>query len=186
MALWNKLRDTGAVLAIAAAPALLAASSASAATYHFVYTAPGISASGLLTTSGVPQTNPWPCPTCNNGVGDLVTAISGMRNGVAITGLVAPGGIFGNDNHIYTSPPYLDWGDLGFSIGGVNYNVFQGNFGGHPGYFEASTLTGCCYSTPISFSLTAVPEPASWALMLVGFAGLGAAIRARPRQAVAA
>ncbi|HEX4180901.1 MAG TPA: PEPxxWA-CTERM sorting domain-containing protein [Caulobacteraceae bacterium] len=34
-------------------------------------------------------------------------------------------------------------------------------------------------------SLTAVPEPATWAFMLVGFGGMGAAIRSRRRQAAA-
>jgi hypothetical protein len=42
---------------------------------------------------------------------------------------------------------------------------------------------------PVSFldgvSLTAVPEPAAWALMLLGFTGLGAAIRRRRRLAAA-
>jgi hypothetical protein len=37
-----------------------------------------------------------------------------------------------------------------------------------------------------SVSLTAVPEPATWAVMLVGFGGIGAAIRTRRRQAATA
>lgn len=37
----------------------------------------------------------------------------------------------------------------------------------------------------LSYSAAGVPEPATWAIMLVGFAGLGAAVRAR-RTAVAA
>jgi hypothetical protein len=36
-----------------------------------------------------------------------------------------------------------------------------------------------------SFSSGAVPEPATWAMMLVGFAGLGAALRRRPAIAAA-
>jgi hypothetical protein len=35
-------------------------------------------------------------------------------------------------------------------------------------------------------SLTAVPEPATWAVMLVGFGGIGASIRARRKQVAAA
>jgi hypothetical protein len=35
-------------------------------------------------------------------------------------------------------------------------------------------------------SLTAVPEPATWAMMLVGFGGMGAAIRSRRNKAAAA
>ena len=36
-----------------------------------------------------------------------------------------------------------------------------------------------------SESITAVPEPASWAMMLVGFGGLGVAMRSRRKQAAA-
>ena len=38
---------------------------------------------------------------------------------------------------------------------------------------------------PGNWSLTEVPEPAAWALMLVGFAGLGAAMRAARRRTLA-
>ncbi|MGH6987952.1 MAG: PEPxxWA-CTERM sorting domain-containing protein [Caulobacteraceae bacterium] len=42
--------------------------------------------------------------------------------------------------------------------------------------FGTSGLTG---SVTYDYTPTAVPEPASWALMLIGFAGLGAALRSR-------
>jgi hypothetical protein len=38
----------------------------------------------------------------------------------------------------------------------------------------------------ISFSTAGVPEPATWAMMLIGFAGLGAAIRSRRKPVAAA
>ena len=38
----------------------------------------------------------------------------------------------------------------------------------------------------ITYTITTVPEPGSWALMLVGFGGLGAALRASRRKAVVA
>ena len=42
------------------------------------------------------------------------------------------------------------------------------------------------YDGVISFSpLAAVPEPAAWALMIMGFGGVGAMVRARRRLAVA-
>jgi hypothetical protein len=82
--------------------------------------------------------------------------------------------------------------------------VTNGNFDG-PGFSFAFASTMCtgvatCDQalvglTPgssifgpvtISVSVTTVPEPATWAMMLVGFGGLGAAMRARRRQAVAA
>jgi hypothetical protein len=37
----------------------------------------------------------------------------------------------------------------------------------------------------VSLSLTSVPEPAAWAMMLVGFGGLGAALRRQRRQNLA-
>lgn len=39
--------------------------------------------------------------------------------------------------------------------------------------------------TPYISQLIGIPEPASWALMLCGFFGLGGALRARRRTAVA-
>ena len=46
----------------------------------------------------------------------------------------------------------------------------------------------CCYGAAIdNVAVTAgVPEPATWALMLVGFGGLGAALRSRRSRPVAA
>ena len=38
----------------------------------------------------------------------------------------------------------------------------------------------------VSISGGAVPEPATWAMMLAGFAGVGAIMRRRPRMSVAA
>jgi hypothetical protein len=59
-------------------------------------------------------------------------------------------------------------------------------------FLLGSTVTGDIilagyYPYPTSFSITSVPEPATWAMMLIGFAGLGAAIRSvrRAKPAVA-
>lgn len=50
--------------------------------------------------------------------------------------------------------------------------------------FGGSSNTG--YLDNFSISAGGVPEPASWALMLIGFGGLGAALRARRGRAVPA
>jgi hypothetical protein len=41
-------------------------------------------------------------------------------------------------------------------------------------------------STPYVFTVTALPEPATWAIMLVGFGGVGVALRTRRRLAITA
>lgn len=62
---------------------------------------------------------------------------------------------------------------------GSQQMIVRGTSGGNGSYggvlsFAAAALTG------------GVPEPASWALMIVGFGGIGATLRCRRRQALAA
>ena len=58
-----------------------------------------------------------------------------------------------------------------------------GGYDATPGVFTFSTQGGNV--TTFSATTTAVPEPATWALMLLGFGGIGMAMRRR-RQPVLA
>jgi hypothetical protein len=81
-------------------------------------------------------------------------------------------------------------GGLGLTTAnaGTNYNFriydytdTNNNYGLQTGWFVSSGYN------PTSVTFTAVPEPATWELMALGFFGLGAAGYAfRRRQAVAA
>lgn len=50
---------------------------------------------------------------------------------------------------------------------------------------QSATLDGASLNFNVLAASVAVPEPSAWALMLVGFGGLGAVLRARRRQAFA-
>lgn len=66
---------------------------------------------------------------------------------------------------------------LSASASGTAYAVFGG-----VGFNNESNV----YGDNFTFDGGAVPEPAAWALMLVGFGGLGAALRSRRRTALSA
>jgi hypothetical protein len=69
---------------------------------------------------------------------------------------------------------------LGVSATGIfNWSGFDPT----PGVFQFSTQG--TNVTSMSFSAQAVPEPATWALMLLGFGGIGMAMRRRRRPALA-
>jgi hypothetical protein len=77
------------------------------------------------------------------------------------------------------------YSDLSLSQNGVSR-------GGGGCSFDADTQTGTCESfitfpSPVSFVLTSIPEPSTWAMMLTGFVGLGyAGCRAQRKSATAA
>ena len=68
---------------------------------------------------------------------------------------------------------FMGPGGLGFVTGAQSIV-----FGGVPGHFVFDDMTFGAGNDPLS-PPAAAPEPASWALLLLGFAGLGSALRRR-------
>ena len=81
-------------------------------TFDYSFTGTGMSASGMFTATLV------------SGSEFMVTSISGMQNGFAMT-LMAPGAYVGNNNDIFSSSPFLTLGGLAFvlSNGSTAYNI---------------------------------------------------------------
>jgi len=106
--------------------------------------------------------------------------------------LAAWTGIYNDGNSLVTPQ---DWVQPTGAVLQPSYNPW-GNIVGTPNWIwpaDASSSPGgpsgyCQYCT-VDFSVaitpTGVPEPATWALMLVGLGGLGAGLRSRRRAAVA-
>jgi hypothetical protein len=127
------------------------------------FTAPG---SGTLTVTLSPMG------------GDLVTSISGTVGGDTIAGLISN---FFGDNLLFPNnngTSLLDTQGISFNdVLGNDYNIF--------GFFAPGQVTsGNAYGQRApqgfgvgTFAISAVPEPATWAMMLLGFAGLGFAFR---------
>jgi len=165
------------LLAISVAGALLAqAVSASAALYNFSYSDGGsTSGSGQFVTSGASS------PFLITNVTGLETYNGGSTD--AITG-VAPVGFYGsNDNLLIipANPSFVTLSGVSFFAGGDTYNI--GYITTAQGYafdgyviIQQSTDGAGTFPTgvgPISLNISAVPEPSTWAMMILGFAGVG-------------
>jgi len=103
----------------------------------------------------------------------------------------------GADNlFFYPTQPYVSFGGISFTtVGGGDFNLGLGGSGPFGYLFNASalnpsgnaqvnTLAG---STSLSeFTVTeAVPEPSTWAMMILGFAGIGYMTYRRRKQSTA-
>ena len=197
-------RVRNAAFGLVAAVALTSTGAAMATTYDFTYVFAGDGAGNTLTGSfngtgpinditnitdihmslnGTALAGPFNAfsytPTSTNCGssscftlgGAVVSGDSSLSNFVfASAGSTAD---LGTANYFYVIQPWYN---------GSQTIAEQYAFGGNPNTF-INYYNGQYVAA--NFSVSAVPEPAAWALMLVGFGGLGAALRSRRRIATA-
>ena len=160
----------GLLAAGAAVAALMVGGAAQARVFDFSYSGPGVSGEGQFITTP-------------DGADYLITDVTGVANGEAITGT---SGYASADNLLsFPTEPFVDFSGIAFSTATKDWSI--GYTGTAYGIVDSiSDPSGdCCGITPLAFTV-GVPEPATWAMMLVGFGGLGVAMRSRRRQFAAA
>ncbi len=156
--------------------ALCLASSVHAETWHWQYDATGIAASGTFTTADTPDADGF----------YAITAITGSRNGVAITGLQPAGtAIPGNDPYavddlVSTATPPLTWNGFGYALADGSFaNPFSDGTTAWEYLSVAPYPEGSGQEVAVDFEAAPVPEPAAPWLWVAGLAGLAAVRRAR-------
>ena len=159
--------------------ALLIAGQASAAVFDFSYTDGGNTfGSGQFLTDDV--NSPF-----------LITSVTGSETyqGVteAITGVGAVNSYASNDNILSfpAAPGFVTFSGITFTTATDAFNI--GFLNPIYGIVQQSTDPGGFFGPPpgvalTDFSVSAVPEPSTWAMMLLGFAGLGFAFRRSRRK----
>ena len=86
----------------------------------------------------------------------------------------------------YTGPDFADPADGGQNTPATNRRVFFDLSGGDKDLGGLRfTSTSFAFESD-TFSFNVVPEPATWAMMIMGFGGIGAMLRARRRQGLGA
>ena len=174
---------TGAISAVALA---LAAAPVQAATevFNFADNADGIFAVGTLFVADSPN---------KNGTFDIQGIIGSVTNATDpsnvkvddILGLVSsPNQPDPTDNYGFIYDNVLPLNINGVLFSGDSsaiYNLWS--TGGKTGEFYTYGIPGVAnFDAHGTLSVGSVPEPATWAMMLVGFGGLGGALRAARRR----
>jgi hypothetical protein len=136
---------------------------ASATVYHVTFSDSNGDTANLFLTTATPFT-----PT-----GTAVTSISGTFDGLS----VSEAAVFGADQKIYSTGAFVDYNGLGFT-NPTAFNLYW-TYPARtaPGELGVCYIGSCNTATgfyPVSnFQVSAVPEPSTWAMLLLGFAGIG-------------
>jgi hypothetical protein len=137
-----------------------------------------------------------------------VLSVSGNVDGDAITGLVnnpnqptqatSPDGLFYFDNVVWpgatqqlSNPGILFTGASGteynlFADDAVHYELYTAVNGSWSNHSYGTIAMAQTFQGGFDRDSLGVPEPASWALMILGFGGVGAVLRRRHARAVTA
>lgn len=111
------------------------------------------------------------------------TGITGLVNGIdPITGLSTYAGA---DNNLYVTGAWVTFGGLSFSTRSLgDFNFYNSGSGYYGLLSSVRNINGYPDGVPTTTALvTPVPEPATWAMMLLGFCGAGAVMRrTRPQR----
>jgi hypothetical protein len=164
--------------------ALVMTSPASADAWNWGATGAGISGSGQFTTAG------------SAVAPELITSWGGTWDGQSILGLASPNPPgFLADNLFVNAPAYFNNNGVVFNVGGsigvVNlyasltqpqlYEFSYSNIpaGSSNGWGNGTPGPGGGYGIPIQFTVAAVPEPETYAMMLAGLGLMGFIARRR-------
>lgn len=154
---------------------LIASVPASAAMYTFSFTpsqalfGTPYSGSGTFTTSDTAM-------TVGGQTAFTITGVSGIINNSAVTNPV--GGAYGN--YFTTGGYFLDGSGVNISLAnGTTLNFFNQSSNNLYRINNTNSFVTFYVNASSSAAPAAVPEPASWAMMLAGFGAVGAAMRRR-------
>ena len=146
---------------------------AGASYFSYSYTGNGVAAAGIFSTSG------------SGGGPYTITGITGQRNGLDITALLATGALGGNDNLLDPDEPYVDGAGFSYAVGAARFNVGNANAVCGTTAIYGESPTGSCgdlVSVAMNVTALSVPVPEPQSVLLVGLA-LAAAAAARRRRA---
>jgi hypothetical protein len=177
---------TGKLLGLAAAAALLvgaAAPKAEAAVFDVTFSSPQLSLSAQVTASLDSDGTDYDV----TGIGGVVTSgsstytINGLYGVGGTVGNVQTDGTFNYDNVITKVGGVLQWDGNGLAVtaGSANYvyNLFSDTFYGlNNALLTTDPAVGAFAATEETLgtgTIAAVPEPSTWAMMILGFLGLG-------------
>ena len=176
-------RRLSALAAVASVVALVAVAPAKAAIYNIDFEGGGYSLLATITTantvgaSGGYDILAIGGTVSGPGPGGVIEGLLGDQPGVATYSPASantPANQFIYDNVFYLTPPQLSNPGVLFTIGGFAWNLFSTAATGPNNY----TLDGTnpnSYNPSVTgeLTVTAVPEASTWAMMILGFFGMG-------------